>query len=87
MVAGLATLAEITPAIEDCDNALRVFRPGNRVKEVGMRRLGLMVAVLALAGCISYSSSPSPTVIVPPGATVICPNGSPAVLSGNVYRC
>jgi hypothetical protein len=46
-----------------------------------------MVAVLALAGCVSYSSSPSPTVIVPTGATVICPNGSAAVLSENVYRC
>jgi hypothetical protein len=57
--------------------------------EVGMRWLGLLVAMLALGGCISYSSSPqpSPTIIVPQGATVICPNGTPAVLSGNVYRC
>jgi uncharacterized lipoprotein YajG len=57
--------------------------------EVGMRLLGLLVAMLALAGCISYSSSPqpSPTIIVPPGASVICPSGAPAVLSGNVYRC
>jgi uncharacterized lipoprotein YajG len=57
--------------------------------EVGMRWLGLLVAMLALAGCISYSSSPqpSPTIIVPPGATVICPNGTPAVLSGNAYHC
>jgi hypothetical protein len=57
--------------------------------EVGMRWLGLLVAMVALAGCFSYSSSPqpSPTIIVPPGATVICPNGTPAVLSGNVYRC
>lgn len=54
-----------------------------------MRWLGLLVAMVALAGCFSYSSSPqpSPTIIVPPGATVICPNGTPAVLSGNVYRC
>ena len=54
-----------------------------------MRWLGFLVATLALAGCISYSSSPqpAPTIILPPGATVICPNGTPAVLSGNVYRC
>ena len=48
---------------------------------------GLMMAVLALAGCVSFSSSPSPTVIVPAGATVICPNGSAAVVSENAYRC
>jgi hypothetical protein len=52
-----------------------------------MRWLGIVMATLSLAACISYSSSPSPTVVVPQGAAVICPNGSPAVLSGNVYRC
>ena len=52
-----------------------------------MRWLGFTVTMLALMGCINYSSSPTPTIIVPPGASVICPNGTPAVLSGNVYRC
>jgi hypothetical protein len=46
-----------------------------------------MVAMLSLAACISYSESPSPTVVVPSGATVICPNGSAAVYSNGAYRC
>jgi hypothetical protein len=52
-----------------------------------MRWLALLMAASALAGCISYSSSPSPTVVVPPGAIVICPSGSPAVLSSGAYSC
>jgi hypothetical protein len=52
-----------------------------------MRWLALLMAAFSLAGCLSYSSSPSPTVVVPQGAAVVCPNGSPAVLSSGVYRC
>jgi hypothetical protein len=53
-----------------------------------MRWLGIVVATLSLAACISYSRSPSPTtVVVPSGATVICPNGAPAVYSEGAYRC
>jgi hypothetical protein len=52
-----------------------------------MRWLGLLMAAFALAGCFSYSSSPSPTVVVPPGAAVVCPSGGPAVLSDGAYRC
>ena len=53
-----------------------------------MRWLVLVVAMLSLAACISFSSSPSPTIVVPAGATVICPNGSTAVYtSAGVYRC
>jgi hypothetical protein len=53
-----------------------------------MRWLAVLIAAFSLAGCLSYSSSPSPTtVVVPPGAVVVCPNGSPAVLSSGAYRC
>jgi hypothetical protein len=52
-----------------------------------MRWLVLVMAMLSLAGCFSYSSSPSPTIVVPPGATVVCPNGSPGILTGGTYRC
>ena len=54
---------------------------------VGVRWLALVMATLSLAGCFSYNSSPSPTIVVPPGASVVCPNGSPAILTGGVYRC
>ena len=44
-------------------------------------RLLLLLLPLSLNGCLSFSSSnpppPSPTtVVLPPGATVVCPNGS-----------
>ena len=52
-----------------------------------MRWLVLVMATLSLAGCFSYSSSPSPTIVVPPNAIVVCPNGSPAVLIDGAYRC
>lgn len=45
----------------------------------------LALATLSLAGCISTSSPP--TVVVPPGATVVCPNGTTATPSGGGYRC
>ena len=41
-----------------------------------MRWFVLAMATLSLAACLSYSSSPSPTVVVPPGSTVVCPNGT-----------
>jgi hypothetical protein len=45
--------------------------------------LALCAFVLAACGC----SCPPPTVVVPSGASVVCPNGAPAVNSGNGYRC
>jgi hypothetical protein len=45
----------------------------------------VLLAVLPLGACIS--TSPAPTVIVPQGATVICPNGSNATYSDGAYRC
>jgi hypothetical protein len=41
-------------------------------------RLFALLAPLALAACISYSSAPpsKTTVQVPPGSTVVCSNGS-----------
>jgi hypothetical protein len=37
-----------------------------------------LLAPLALAGCISYTSSPPAhtTVTTPPGSTVVCTNGT-----------
>jgi hypothetical protein len=52
-----------------------------------MRWLVVVMAAVSLAGCLSFSSSPSPTVVVPPGANVVCPNGSPAVYTDGAYRC
>jgi hypothetical protein len=52
-----------------------------------MRWLAIVTATLSLAACISYSRSPSPTVVVPSGATVICPSGAPAVYAEGAYRC
>jgi|AmaraimetFIIA100_FD_contig_101_270123_length_980_multi_3_in_0_out_0_3 hypothetical protein len=52
-----------------------------------MRWLGIVVAALSLAACISYTREPSPTVVVPSGANVICPNGTAAVYSDGAYRC
>ncbi len=44
-----------------------------------MRRFRWLVllAPLAAASCISYSSSPpaKTTIVTPPGSTVTCPNG------------
>jgi len=52
-----------------------------------MRWVVLAIAAISLAACFSYSSSPSPTVVVPPGSTVVCPNGTQAVFSNGAYRC
>ena len=52
-----------------------------------MRWLGMMVAMLSLAACISYTREPAPTVVVPSGASVVCPNGTAAVYSNGAYRC
>ncbi len=47
--------------------------------------MAFSAAVLAACGC---SCPPSqPTIIVPQGAAVVCPNGSPAVISNGAYRC
>jgi uncharacterized Zn-binding protein involved in type VI secretion len=52
-----------------------------------MRTLFLFAIVsLALGACCSCPPQ-QPTVVVPPGSTVVCPNGSPAVVSGGAYRC
>jgi hypothetical protein len=41
----------------------------------------ILLAAIGLAGCTYSSSSPPPpqqgtTIVLPPGATVVCPNGS-----------
>jgi len=46
-----------------------------------------VMATLSLAACFSYAREPSPTVVVPSGATVICPSGTAAVYSAGAYRC
>jgi hypothetical protein len=61
------------------ESALQPFKTAKFGKS--MLKLFALPAVLAVAGCIS-SSNPSPpaqgtTVVVPPGSTVVCPNGSP----------
>ena len=38
---------------------------------------------LALSAC----SSEKPIVVIPQGATVVCPNGKTATLSDGAYRC
>ncbi|HZB92881.1 MAG TPA: hypothetical protein VE397_15650 [Stellaceae bacterium] len=45
----------------------------------------LLLATIPLSACIS--TTPSPTIVVPQGATVICPGGSTAVYSNGAYRC
>ncbi len=48
--------------------------------------LAFLAFVLAACGC----SCPPPTVVlqgVPQGASVVCPNGSPAVATSSGYRC
>jgi hypothetical protein len=50
-----------------------------------IRGLVLLAALAALDGCINIS--PSPTYIVPPGSTVICPGGAPATFSNGAYHC
>jgi hypothetical protein len=56
--------------------------------------LALFIVGLALAACGGGDTrtvvvpQPAPTtVVVPQGATVICPGGVPAVYSGGAYRC
>ena len=44
----------------------------------------IALATLALGGCIT--TEPSPTVVVPAGATVVCPNGT-TVSPGSSTRC
>jgi hypothetical protein len=46
--------------------------------------LGLISFVLA--ACCSCPPS-QPTVVIPPGAAVVCPSGSPAVITDGVYHC
>jgi hypothetical protein len=44
------------------------------------KALLLLVLPLSLGGCFSYSETPAPprtTVVVPPGAAVVCPTGLP----------
>jgi hypothetical protein len=55
--------------------------------------LALLVVALTLAACggteertVVVPQSP-PTIVVPQGASVVCPNGTPAVLANGVYRC
>ncbi|HLI14304.1 MAG TPA: hypothetical protein VKY65_22130 [Alphaproteobacteria bacterium] len=65
----------------------REAMPGSSWERV-RRIAGLVGALLltaSLAGCVSYSSGP--TVVLPPGATVICPNGSPATYGNGAYHC
>jgi hypothetical protein len=53
------------------------------------RYLLVVLATLALAGCYSsteQSKAPA-TIVVPQGASVVCPNGSAAVYSAGAYRC
>ena len=50
-------------------------------------RVLMLLALLPLAGCFYSASQPAPVVVVPPGSSVICPNGSRAVLDNGVYRC
>jgi hypothetical protein len=46
--------------------------------------LVLLIIGLGLAAC---GGSDKTVVVVPQGATVICPGGAPAVLSNGAYRC
>jgi hypothetical protein len=59
------------------------------VAEVSMR-LWFLLALAAVGLATGCGSSPPPaqtTVVVPPGSTVVCPNGTAAVYSGGAYRC
>ena len=49
----------------------------------------IALASLALAGCYSSTerSGAPATVVVPQGASVVCPNGSTAVYTAGAYRC
>jgi len=58
----------------------------------------ILVAALGLSACdhdekertvVVPQAAPAPqtTVIVPQGATVVCPGGNTAVLAGGAYRC
>lgn len=55
--------------------------------------LALFIVGLALAACGGDDTrtvvvpQATPTVVVPQGAAVICPNGSQAVYSAGAYRC
>lgn len=55
--------------------------------------LALVIVGLALAACGGDDEKtvvvpqPSPTVVVPQGANVVCPSGAPAVYSNGAYRC
>jgi hypothetical protein len=49
--------------------------------------LVMILSTAALAACSCSCPAPQPTVVVPQGAAVVCPNGSPAVMSGGAYRC
>ena len=69
----------VIPALVWRDNLRRVTSR----KELEMKKLFLAVLIpLSLGGCLSFHENPPPprntTVVVPPGATVTCPNGSTA---------
>jgi len=49
------------------------------------RLLLILAATAALGGCISISRAPA--IVVPQGASVICPGGAPATLSNGTYHC
>jgi hypothetical protein len=56
--------------------------------------LVLVMVGLGLAACgggektvVVPQAAPATTVVVPQGATVVCPNGSSAVFSDGAYRC
>ena len=54
-----------------------------------MRKWTLVVlATLALTACISRTEEKAaPTVVVPQGASVVCPSGAPATYVNGAYRC
>jgi hypothetical protein len=45
----------------------------------------LAFCALVLAGC--GCSCPPPTVVVPQGAAIVCPNGAAAVHTASGYSC
>jgi hypothetical protein len=44
-----------------------------------------LAAVLPLGACVE--THPSPTIVVPQGAQVVCPGGRPAVYDDGAYHC
>lgn len=72
-------------------------------EDLPMRGVVLFVAMLGLSACgdgektvvvqpqpaqtVVVPADQPPVVVVPEGATVICPDGTTAELSGGAYRC